>query len=450
MSGEPAPDASPQNLDAEEAVLGAMMVTNKAIDKVEGFLQPADFYRESHGIIFSAACELSRTCPKVDEILLIDKLAEIGELENVGGGDKIHRLMSLVPTASNVLHYATIVKNKKAQRELIRAGGDISQIAWRDGPIDEARAKAEEIIKVAVTDHATTDMPTTREGLDVIVDQIRAVIAGAAPMKGLDSGFLALDKLTNGFHPGQLIVIAARPSMGKSVLAQNIAENVADAHKVTQISSLEMQSREIQLRSLARQAKIPLDRLRTGQLEQEDLIDTEGNRKLDQAVTRIKARNVYLDIDGSATPAEVRVRARRLQQTKGLDLLVVDYLQLMQLEEPLESRNQEISVMTRAFKAIATDLEIPVILVSQLSRAVDSRPKGAKRPTLGDLRDSGAIEQDADVVVFLYRDDYYNPKDSDSPGVAELIVAKNRMGSTDTVRLSFVGAYQTFLTIPET
>lgn len=432
------PSAPPQNLDAEESVLGAMMISKRAIENVADVLVPADFYRGSHGVIFQVALDLAEK-GEVDAILLTEELSQRGELDKVGGRARIHEIASLTPTASNVAHYAQIVKDTRAQRDLIRAGGEISQLGWRGGPVDEARALAEDILTNAVTENVGGEFQSLTSGMTELIDEIRTAFKTGEYITGLKTGFAGLDKLTTGLHPGQLVVIAARPAMGKSVLAQNIAENVAEAGGSSAIFSLEMQRREHQLRSLARQGSIPLDRLRTGALAEEDV------PKMKPAIDRIEGWKFFVEDDGAITPPELRARARRLQRTEGLDLLVVDYLQLMSSGKQTDNRSLEIAQITRSLKMLARELGIPVIAVSQLNRGVEGRADN-KRPGLADLRESGAIEQDADLIVFIYRDDYYKP-DSEAKGVAELIVAKNRMGSIDTVKLSFVGRYQTFKTL---
>lgn len=421
----------PQNLDAEESVLGAMMLHSSAIDRVEmEGLKAEDFYRESHGHLFTAACDLHAKGEPVDAITVANALETRGLLEKVGGDNRVHELAAMVPSASNAGHYAKIVRETAGLRRLIRAGNEIARLGQeRPGELGDLLGMAETALSHAVAPTFTSQFRSMSDTMDELVAEIEATIASGVPKFGLKTGYYDIDAKLTGFHPGQLILIAARPGMGKSALAQNIAENVADAGGTSAFVSLEMSRVEVELRSLSRATGIDSKQLRTGRLRTEDM----PAFKTGVATAKMRV-GFHIEDDASMTVQKLRAEARRLQRTVGLDLLVVDYLQLMLSSQNSDNRQQEISTISRGLKLLARELNIPVVALSQLNRNLESREN--KRPALSDLRDSGSLEQDADVVLFIYRDDYYNPESMDA-GLAEVIVSKNRQGDSGAVKLRF-------------
>lgn len=427
----------PQNLEAEESVLGAMMLAPNAIEAVAEEVQPDDFYRPAHGRIFTAALDLHSRSEPVDALTLIDELEKRGQLEDAGGRPRIHALAQSVPAAGNAGHYARIVAEHAGLRRLIRAGEAISSLGWkRPGEYDELLDQAEKALSLASSSSQTTDFRSTADSIGDIADQIEAAHLAGETRFGLRTGFLDLDKMLTGLHPDTLTVIAARPSMGKSALGLNFCENVADAGTPAGMVSLEMSEPELNIRQLSRACRIDSQALRTAKLTPEEY------ERFKQGRLKLKQRTqLYIDDSAAVTAGNLRASARRLHRQHGLGLLVVDYLQLLVSSSTEDNRQQEIAQISRSLKLLSKELHIPIVALSQLNRNVESRED--KRPRLSDLRDSGAIEQDADTVLFLYRDDYYNP-DSDAQGIAEVIVAKNRMGPSGTVKLAFTGRHSTF------
>jgi len=441
----------PQNLDAEESVLGAMLLAPGAISAVSDVLTPGDFYRESHGFIYQAAIELDNAGEPVDAITLSNFLdsrssREKGsQLEEIGGRARIHELAAIVPASANAKHYANIIKQAALLRRLIRAGGEISRLGWDGlGDADDLLAEAEKLLSAATESTYRSDFEPLGDGLPEFYRQVSDAVKSGIPMSGLKTGFLDLDLNTTGLYPGDLIVIAARPGVGKSVLAQNIAENVADQGEPVAIFSLEMSKRELLVRSLSRATCIPPNLIRTGKMDEEAL------RRVHAALPLLRGRKLYVEDTPGVTITQLRARARRLQRQKGLKLLIVDYLQLMLGDiGGTDNRQNEVAYISRSLKVLAKELGIPVIAVSQLNRRSEYRED--KRPTLADLRDSGAVEQDADTVLFLYRPEMHTtPTTTEEAmklgGEAELIVAKQRMGEMTTIRLLFFGKKQTFAT----
>lgn len=423
----------PQSREAEESILGGMMIARSVIERVTEIVHPDDFYFGSHATIFKAAQRLDAAGSPVDGITLTAELERSGELESIGGRSKIAELAALVPTAANAEHYARLVRDSADLRRLIKAGGHISDLGWDGGDVDELHARAEEILSAAVTRADAGEFVQLSADLDDLLAELRESYQTKTPITGTATGFTDIDKLTTGFYPGQLVIVAARPSMGKSAWGQNIAENIADRGGVAAIFSLEMSRAEIIKRSLARHARVDVKHPHEWSREEAMRV------RLAEGVLR--NRRLYVEEDSSLTPAELRARARRLQRASGLDLLVVDYLQLMVTNHKEDNDQARVAYISRQLKLLARELNIPVIACAQLNRGVENRQE--KRPNLSDLRDSGAIEQDADVVCFLYRDEYYNPE-SESKGVAEVIVAKNRNGDVGTTKLAFVRKHTTF------
>lgn len=422
----------PHDLDAEMSVLSATFLSERALETVQELdLKPSDFYRSSHGTIYEIACELAGRSEPVDAITVSNELEKKGALERVGGKAKIHEIAAWASAAGNAGHYAKIVQETAGCRRLMTAGDAIRQLGReRPGALDELMGKAEEMLAGAVAPTITSQFAPITEGFAELVAEIEEAIASGKPKMGLGTGFIDIDRTLSGLHPGQLILVAARPAMGKSALGLNIAENVADNGTSAGVLTLEMSKAELQLRSLSRASKLDSQRLRQGRISQDEL----GQFRAGVAAVKMRSTNLFIEDHPNTTIQKLRAEARRMQRRHGLGLLVVDYLQLMVSSISEESRQQEISNISRGLKLLARELNIPIIALSQLNRNLEMRQD--KRPFLSDLRDSGSLEQDADVVLFVYRDDYYNPLSEDKD-VAEIIVSKNRQGSTGTVKLGW-------------
>ncbi len=435
------PQVPPQNLDAEESVLGAMMLSPSAIAAVSEVLSPVghEYYRESHAKVYRAALALYAKGEPVDAITLVDELDERGELEDVGGKVRIHELAALVPASANAGHYAQIVKEAATLRGLIRVGGEIARLGWeRPGETPELVDRAEQILFDLSQEKATSEFSHIETLLKESFERITQLYESGADVTGVPSGFRDLDRITSGFQEGNLVVIAARPSMGKSALGLGVAANLAVRRNVpVALFTLEMSKSEVTQRLMCSEAKVESQRLRTGKLSADDW------PRLTAACDKLAKAPMYVDDTGSITMMEIRSKARRLKgRHPELGLIIVDYLQLMTSGTTVENRVQEVSQISRSLKVLARDLDVPIVALSQLSRAVEQRHD--KRPILSDLRESGSIEQDADIVMFIYRDEYYNAEESDQQGLAEVIVAKHRNGPTDTVKLSFLKRYAKF------
>ena len=428
----------PQNLEAEESVLGAMLLSPGAIGAVSEIVDAGDFYRDSHGAIFRTALALYGKGEPVDAITLIDALEERGELEAVGGRSRVHELAALVPATANAAHYARIVRETATLRGLIRVGGEIARLGWdRPGETPDLVDRAEQIMFELSQQRVSSEFSHIETLLKESFERITALYEAGAEITGVPSGYRDLDRVTSGFQPGNLIIVAARPSMGKSALALCMAANLGVRHETpVALFTLEMSKAEVTQRLLCSEAKVESQRLRSGRLAADDW------PRLVAAGDKLMKAPIYVDDTGSITMMELRSKARRLKsKLPSLGLIVVDYLQLMTSGSSAESRVQEVSQISRQLKVLARDLELPIVALSQLSRAVEQRHD--KRPILSDLRESGSIEQDADIVAFVYRDEYYN-EESDQQGLAELIVAKHRNGPTDAVKLSFLKRYAKF------
>jgi replicative DNA helicase len=440
-STAPEPQVPPQNLDAEESALGAMMLSPGAIAAVSDVLSPdgREFYRESHARIYRAALALYAKGEPVDAITLVDQLDERGDLEDVGGKVRIHELAALVPASANAGHYAQIVKESATLRGLIRVGGEIARLGWeRPGETAELVDRAEQVLFELSQEKATSEFSHIEALLKESFERITQLYESGSDVTGVPSGFRDLDRITSGFQEGNLIVMAARPSMGKSALGLGVAANLAVRKEIpVALFTLEMSKTEVTQRLMCSEAKVESQRLRTGKLAADDW------PRLTAACDKLARAPLYVDDTGSITMMEIRSKARRLKSKHpDLGLIVVDYLQLMTSGTTAENRVQEVSQISRSLKVLARDLDVPIIALSQLSRAVEQRHD--KRPILSDLRESGSIEQDADIVMFIYRDEYYNGEESEQQGLAEVIVAKHRNGPTDTVKLSFLKRYAKF------
>ena len=428
----------PQNVEAEEYVLGAMLLAPGAIGAVSEICRAEDFYRQSHGRIYRAALTLYSKGEPVDAITLTDELDKLGELEDVGGRSRIHELAALVPASANAGHYARIVHEMATLRGLITCGQEIANLGYdRNGEVVELVDRAEQIVFDISQSRVSSEFSHIEQLLKESFERITALYEAGVEITGIASGFRDIDRITSGFQPGNLVVIAARPSMGKSALALCMAANMGVRLDIpVALFTLEMSKAEVTQRLMCSEAKVESQKLRSGKLSPEDW------PRLTAACDKLARAPIYVDDTGSITMMEIRSKARRLKAREPkLGLIIVDYLQLMTSGTSAENRVQEVSQISRNLKVLARDLEVPIVALSQLSRAVEQRSD--KRPILSDLRESGAIEQDADIVGFIYRDEYYNDE-SDQQGLAEIIVAKHRNGPTDTVKLSFLKRYAKF------
>ena len=428
----------PQSLEAEQSVLAAILLENEAIHAALELLTPEDFYREAHRIIFKRMVELSEEREAIDLVTLTHRLRREGELERVGGATYLSELLTLVPTAARIQHHARIVREKALMRNLIRAATDIAAEAY-DGkrPVDDLLDEAEHRIFEIAERRVRRAFTPMREIVKDSFETIERLYERRERVTGIPTGFRDLDERTSGFQPGDLIVVAGRPSMGKTAFCLNIAQHVGIERKQpVAIFSLEMTKEQLVTRMLCSEARVDAHKLRSSYLGESDW------PRLTMAAGRLAEAPIFIDDTAALSILEMRAKARRLQAEHGLDLLIVDYLQLVRGHGTADNREQEISEISRSLKALAKELKAPVVALSQLNRSVESRAD--RRPILADLRESGAIEQDADVVLFIYRDEVYHPDREESHGKAEIIIGKQRNGPTGTVPLSFISAYTRF------
>jgi len=422
----------PTNIEAEEATLGAILIDPDAITNVAAFLRPKDFYREKHRWIYEAMLTLHDRNELTDYLTVSDELRRTGRLESVGGSAAIAELTSVVPTAVHAEYYARIVERTALLRALIDAAGRIARLAYeeQDRDVSDTIDQAEQIL-FSVSQHRLSHaLIALREVLREYYEHIGYLVAHKGEFTGVPTGFYDLDKLLGGLQAGDLIIIAARPAVGKTSFALNIAENFAvkQGGRVA-LFSLEMSAEQIAQRLVSSQTGIDSQRLRLGQIS-----DAELERVM-HAVGILSETAIYVDETPAISPMEVRTKARRLASEYGLDLVIVDYLQLMRAGTRVENRVQEISYISRSLKSLARELRVPVVALSQLSRELERRQD--KRPILSDLRESGSIEQDADVVAFIYREDMY-VEDTERRNIADIIVAKHRNGPIGTIPLRFI------------
>ncbi len=429
----------PQFLEGERAILGGLLLDNDALPKVMAALTAEDFYREAHRNIFNAMVDLFQRNEPVDWLTLTSALKESGQLENAGGVAFLTELLDAVPSAANILHYTTIVKEKSILRQLIATTTEISSRCYDDhAGIDEFIDEAEQMLFKIGESRIRTGFFHIKELMKTSFSTIESLYERKENITGVGSGFKDLDALTAGFQNSDLIIIAGRPSMGKTSFALNVAMNAAmEFGTPTAIFSLEMSKEQIALRILCSRARVNLKSLRTGYLTPEDWV------RLTLAVGSISDAPLFVDDTPAINTLEIRAKARRLKREKDLGLIIIDYLQLMKAPIKSDSREKEISEISRSLKALSKELNVPVIALSQLNRKVEERPN--KRPQLADLRESGAIEQDADVILFIYRDEVYNKSD-DNPkkGEAEVIVGKQRNGPIGMMTAYFDSQFSTF------
>jgi replicative DNA helicase len=428
----------PQNAEAEEAVLGSVLIEAEALVSAMELLQSRDFYSPAHQMIFEAMIALTEQSSPVDILTVSSYLMDHGSLEEIGGVSYLSDLSSSVPTAANVGYYAQLVQEKSLQRRVIREATQIAQLGYNtDNDVEELIAEAETRI-MGLSEQRTHDFIPVREVLMMVYEQIEHMHQNKGNMTGVSSGFADLDKLTTGFQKNDLIIVAARPSVGKTAFALNIVQNAGvRGHETVAIFSLEMSAAQLVQRMISAEGNVDSARLRTGTLEGDDW------DKVTMAISSLSEAQIYIDDTPTITVQDIRAKCRRLKKEHGLGMIVIDYLQLISGRRGGngENRQQEVSEISRTLKQIARELEVPVIALSQLSRGVEQRQD--KRPLMSDLRESGSIEQDADIVAFLYRDDYYN-QDSEKKNIIEIIIAKQRNGPVGTVELLFLKNFNKF------
>ena len=429
----------PQNLDAEMAVLGSMLLEEEALVTAAELLDSDEvFYKDAHRRIFSAILHLYRNSVPVDLVTITDELTKRNSLDQVGGASYLATLVSVVPTAANVDHYCQIVRSKAVLRSLIRASTLIASECYEDTIADPEHLldKAEQRIFEIAQRRIKRDAVPVKELIKGTIETIDALYQRKGQLTGVPTGLTDLDRLLAGLQPADLIIVAGRPAMGKSSFSFGVAEHAAMYDKVpVAIFSLEMSKESLTQRMLCAHARIDAHKVRTGMLSPSDW------PKLTQSAGKLSEAPIYIDDSPGVTILELRAKARRLKSRQGIGLIVIDYLQLMEEPNRSENRQQEISVISRNLKALARELSVPVIAVSQLSRAPERRE--SFRPRLSDLRESGAIEQDADVVLLLFREDYYQ-QTPENAGIAEVIIAKQRNGPTDTIKCAFIREYTRF------
>jgi replicative DNA helicase len=429
----------PQNLEAEQSILGGILIENEAINRVTEILDPDDFYRDAHRKIFNALINLSERDEPADLITLTNELRKIDQLDSIGGASYLASLIDSVPTAANIEYYAKIVKEKSILRKVIQTSTEIITQGYEDrgdveGFLDEAERAIFEISEKRVR-------PSFYSIRDIVKESFKTIerlFQKKELITGVPSGFKELDQMTAGFQPSDLIIIAGRPSMGKTAFCLNIIQYAAIENKIpVAIFSLEMSKEQLVIRMLCSEAHVEGTRLRTGFLHESDW------PKLTIAAGNLSEAPIYIDDTAALSVLELRAKARRLKSERGLGMLVIDYLQLMKGRARIESRQQEISEISRSLKALAKELNVPVIAVSQLSRKTEERT--GNRPQLSDLRESGAIEQDADLILFIYRDEIYNrSEDNPNKGKAEIIIGKQRNGPIGKIELAFLDKFTTF------
>ena len=428
----------PNDVAAEQSVIGAMLLSKDAIADVVEVVREGDFYRPAHQTIYSAILDLYGKGEPADAVTVAAELSKSGDIARIGGATYLHTLVSMVPTAANGGYYGRIVREQAILRRLVEAGTRIVQMGYTgtgdvDDMVDRAQAEVYD-----VTDRRTSeDYLPLRDIMGEALNEIEAISNRGGEMIGVPTGFIELDKLTNGLHPGQLVIVAARPALGKSTLGLDICRAASIKHGLASvIFSLEMSRNEIVMRLLSAEAQVPLHHMRAGTMSDADWT------KLASKMGTVSESPLFIDDSPNMTLMEIRAKCRRLKQRHDLRLVVVDYLQLMTSGKRVESRQQEVSEFSRSLKLLAKELEVPVIAISQLNRGAEQRTD--KRPLLADLRESGSLEQDADVVVLLHREDAYE-RESPRAGEADFIVAKHRNGPTATVTVAFQGHYSRFV-----
>ena len=431
---------APHSIEAEQSVLGGLMLDNEAWDKVSEIVIEDDFYRRDHRLIFRAIDALAEKSSPFDVVTLSEWLDSNDELEAAGGLPYLGTLAKNTPSAANIMAYAKIVRERSVLRQLISVGHKISTSCYEtEGrKSEELLDNAEKLVfKIAEQgSRGRREFTSIKDLLVKAVDRIDTLFQQDNPITGVPTGFNDFDELTSGLQPSDLVIVAGRPSMGKTTFAMNIAEHAAVKTQMpVAVFSMEMPGEQLAMRMLSSLGRIDQHRVRTGKLDDDDW------PRLTHAVGQLAEAPLFIDDTPALSPTELRSRARRLMREHGLGLIVIDYLQLMQVRGGSENRTNEISEISRNLKSLAKELNVPIIALSQLNRSLEQRPN--KRPVMSDLRESGAIEQDADVITFIYRDEVYN-EDSPDKGIAEIIIGKQRNGPIGTVRMTFIGQYTRF------
>jgi len=431
----------PQSVDAEQAVLGGLMLAPDAFDRVADLLNDKDFYRRDHQLIYRAIRELAEKDKPFDAVTLGEWFESNGLAEQVAGGAYLVELVSTTPSAANIKAYAEIVRDKAVLRQLIEIGTDIVNDGFQPEGRDSAEilAKAEQqVFAIAEAgSRGRQDFVPINKAMAEAFDVLQTRHANGGGITGLPTGYTEFDQMTAGLQPTDLIILAARPAMGKTTFALNIAEYAAiKTKKAVAVFSMEMSASQLALRLISSNGRINATRLRTGQLEDEDW------SRVTSAIRMIKETKIFIDDTPGLSPDVLRAKARRLKREHDLGLIVIDYLQLMAVPGNSENRATEISEISRSLKGLAKELNVPVMALSQLNRSLETRTD--KRPVMADLRESGAIEQDADIIIFIYRDEYYNKEASPDKGLAEIIIGKQRSGPTGSLKLKFFGEYTRF------
>jgi replicative DNA helicase len=430
----------PHSVEAERSLLGGLMLDQRAWDQVADAVQVEDFYRADHRLIFAAIGTLVERGQPPDAVTVSEQLERLGELPAAGGLDYIARIVEETPSAANVRAYANIVREHAMARELIQIGGDIAtSVHNSEGrTVGELVDLAEQrVFQIAERGQRRgAGFVPIKQVLSQTIDRLDQLSHAGADITGVSTGFIEMDRLTAGLQRGDLVIVAGRPSMGKTTLSINIAENAAIGKQIpVAIFSMEMSAEQLTFRMIGSIGRVNQSNLRRGRLSDEDW------SRIDSAVTMMSSAPIHIDDSSSLTPTEVRARARRLKREHGLGLIVIDYLQLMQVVGTVENRATEISEISRSLKALAKELDVPVIAISQLNRSVEQRTD--KRPVMSDLRESGALEQDADLIVFIYREEVYE-KETPRKGIADIIIGKQRNGPTGEFHLTFLGEYTKF------
>jgi len=433
--------ALPYSLEAEQSVIGGLLIDPESWDRIADLLSPEDFYQKRHQVLYRCIGQMLLEQKPLDAITLAEYLQDHELLAEAGGVAYVVELANATPSAANVPAYASIVRDRAILRALIHAGREIADLAYRpEGRdaqtlLEEAERRIFELAQGQKRDAVA--FTRIKDALPRVIDRIEANARERKTVTGLPTGFADLDEKTSGLHPGQLVIVAGRPSMGKTAFAMNIAEHVACSEGLpVAVFSMEMPTEEIVLRALSSRGRVDQHRLRNGSLGNDDW------PRIAMAIGELGKAPLFTDDSAALTPGELRSRARRLKREKDLRLIIVDYLQLMQVPGRSDNRVAEISEISRSLKALAKELQVPVIALSQLNRSLENRTE--KRPQMSDLRESGAIEQDADLILFLYRDEVYNKDNEEVKGIAEVIIGKQRNGPIGTVRMSFFGEYTRF------
>lgn len=427
----------PQDLDAEASVLGSMMLSREAINDVTEEIRGSDYYKPAHETIHDVIVDLSGRGEPADAVTVAGELQRRGELQRIGGAGYLHSLIASVPTAANAGYYARIVRERSLLRRLVTAGTRIVQLGYASdgGEADQIVDQAQAEIYAVSERRAATDYVPMSEISESILDELEEIERNKGQVHGVPTGFTELDDLTQGLHPGQMIIVAARPAMGKSTLAMDFCRSASIHHGITSvIFNMEMPRSELAMRLLSAESGVWLSKMRSGKMTSQDW------RKVSETTSRVSEAPLFIDDSANITMAEMRAKCRRLKQQQALGLVVVDYVQLMTSGRKVESRQQEVSEFSRQLKLLAKEIDVPVVVVAQLNRGSEQR--NDKRPMMSDLRESGSLEQDADVIILLHRHEYYHPGENE--GEADIIVAKHRNGMTATIKALFQGHMSRF------